>query len=156
MEALKSFIQKMKAEANKLPDTASNAFFSELKKRNEGLPAIKNTEQLYDGEYTNGNQISPAYTPTTIKIKTAKRQPADRVTLKDTGAFYEGIKSNVNISSKSVVIDSTDSKTTDLKVKYQSGSDEIFGLSTDSKNEVVFVTIPHANQELFNLLFPRI
>jgi hypothetical protein len=45
-------------------------------------------DQLFTtGEDGNGLSLGE-YSPVTVKIKTAKGQPTDRITLKDTGAFY--------------------------------------------------------------------
>ena len=41
-----------------------------------------------DGYY---DEIRPPYAPRTIKRKIKKGQPADRVTLKDTGKFYDSL-----------------------------------------------------------------
>ena len=52
-----------------------------------------------DGTYSDGSSIvtykaQPPYnySPATVRIKNAKGQPTDRVTLKDTGGFYRSIK----------------------------------------------------------------
>lgn len=46
-------------------------------------------EQLYQtGEDGLGNKLG-SYSPVTVKIKLAKGQPTDRITLKDTGDFYK-------------------------------------------------------------------
>lgn len=47
-------------------------------------------EQMYKlGQDSKGSIIRPAYRPATIRIKKAKGQPTDRVTLKDTGRFHK-------------------------------------------------------------------
>jgi hypothetical protein len=47
-------------------------------------------EQMYDkGQDAKGSLIRPAYKPMTIRIKKAKGQPTDRVTLRDTGRFHK-------------------------------------------------------------------
>lgn len=50
------------------------------------------TNQLYSGENSLGNKIVPKYAESTIKAKIWKKQPTDRVTLKDKGNFYQDIK----------------------------------------------------------------
>lgn len=54
----------------------------------EGLP----TSQLFElGEDATGKtleSIGGEYSPFTVSVKQSKNQPTDRVTLKDTGAFY--------------------------------------------------------------------
>lgn len=46
-------------------------------------------EQMYKrGEDSKGSIIRPAYRPATVRIKKAKGQPTNRVTLKDSGRFH--------------------------------------------------------------------
>jgi hypothetical protein len=80
-------------------------------------------QQMADGKQSDGKNISPGYKPTTIAIKKRKGQPYDRVTLKDTGAFYKATFADVR--DKEIIIDSADSKTEALLKKY---GDKIFGL----------------------------
>ena len=47
-------------------------------------------EQLYKlGEDSKGSIIKPAYSRATVKLKRAKGQPINRVTLRDTGKFHK-------------------------------------------------------------------
>lgn len=56
------------------------------------LKDIQNVNQLFTkGEDSKGSRIKPSYANVTISIKRRKRQPTDRVTLKDTGNFYESV-----------------------------------------------------------------
>lgn len=84
-------------------------------------------QQLYSGLKSDGQTIFPSYTRLTEEIKTGKGQVTDRVTLKDTGAFYAGIQ--VRAGANGVSITSTDPKTEMLEKKY---SEKIFGLNEDS------------------------
>lgn len=84
-------------------------------------------QQLYAGLKSDGQTIFPSYTLRTEELKAAKGQEYDRVTLKDTGAFYAGIQ--VRAGATGVSITSTDSKTGPLEAKYGT---EIFGLNEDS------------------------
>ena len=84
-------------------------------------------QQLYSGLRSDGQTIYPSYTRLTEEIKSGKGQVTDRVTLKDTGAFYAGIQ--VRAGANGVNITSTDSKTGMLEEKY---GEEIFGLNADS------------------------
>lgn len=52
-------------------------------------------EQLYQGIDAKGVRLDSkggSYSPFTILLKQRKGQPTNRVTLKDTGAFYRSIK----------------------------------------------------------------
>jgi hypothetical protein len=82
-----------------------------------------NQDQLYDlGEDSKGNKLwsfSPSmpYSPYTIKIKQAKGQPTDRLTLRDTGAFYKSF--TVEVEGASIILDADGrKKDTNLFSKY--------------------------------------
>jgi hypothetical protein len=50
-------------------------------------------KQLFEkGQDSKGSIIRPAYSPLTVSIKRKKRQPHDRVTLKDSGRLHESIR----------------------------------------------------------------
>lgn len=91
-----------------------------------------NRQQLFAGIRATGTDITPAYAPYTVLIKDQKGQPTDRVTLKDTGQFYENIF--VDVNSETFEIDSNDPKSDSLKKKY---GNRIFGLTDESRGEYV-------------------
>lgn len=80
-------------------------------------------EQLFLGKKQTGSDITPFYKPATIREKKKKGQPTDRVTLKDTGVFYNAVF--VDVRSAEFVIDSEDRKAPWLIDKY---GESIFGL----------------------------
>lgn len=90
--------------------------------------------QLFGGLNRDDKDITPSYHPKTIQIKAAKGQPIDRVTLKDTGDFYDGIF--VDVNRVSLIIDSIDIKSASLRAKY---SERIFGLGPSHK--VVYIRL---------------
>jgi hypothetical protein len=92
-----------------------------------------NAEQMFQGLRSDGAEINPQYSHTTIAIKKEKGQPTDRVTLKDTGAFYAGIR--VVVTGDNITIDSTDEKNDALFEKYSTQRSNIFGLSPQYKRE---------------------
>jgi hypothetical protein len=94
-----------------------------------------NRDQLWEGKNSDGTLISPAYSDLTISMKFAKGQPGDRVTLRDTGAFYESFK--VDVKNDTFEILATDSKAGLLMKKY---GKMILGLSIDSLNEYIKTT----------------
>ena len=51
--------------------------------------------QMYQGNTSEDSEILPPYAESTKKRKLANQQPIDRVTLKDTGKFYESIEVDV-------------------------------------------------------------
>lgn len=101
--------------------------------RKDGGEIVKLQEaQMFEGKTSEGTDITPPYTYKTIQIKAEKHQIADRVTLRDTGAFYAGIK--LDGRKKSITVSSSDRKTKKLKAKY---GDEIFGLNEEKKGTFI-------------------
>jgi hypothetical protein len=74
-----------------------------------------------------GTEITPLYTELTDFLKTRKGQRTDHVTLKDTGSFHNSI--TADIYGNDLILDATDSKTSDLLDKY---GDEVLGLTNES------------------------
>jgi hypothetical protein len=89
-----------------------------------------NTEgQLWKGKRADGQPVRPGYTAYTKEIKRAKGQPTNRVTLRDTGDFYESF--DIKYGKDRFEIYATDHKAGKLERKY---SDQIYGLNDDSLN----------------------
>jgi len=86
---------------------------------------------MYSGLRATGSEIRPPYAPLTIFLKKQKGQPVDRVTLKDTGDFYNAMFVEVNDQAKFYEIDSKDEKSLKLQRKYQP---TIFGLGDESSS----------------------
>lgn len=89
-------------------------------------------DRLFSGKRSDGTDIEPEYKFVTTDIKLRKGQPTDRVTLKDTGDFYEGIFAET-WDGKEVLIDSSDPKSGELKEKYGEG---LFGITDDDSPEL--------------------
>lgn len=89
-------------------------------------------DQLFQGVRKDSDSIVPSYAARTIKYKQKKGQPYDRVTLKDTGSFYAGIK--VDVTGDKFILSSTDSKAAALEKKY---SPLIFGLNNQSRIDYI-------------------
>lgn len=94
-------------------------------------------EQLFRGKDSEGQTITPAYRPLTIQIKSAKGQPTDRVTLKDTGAFHRSIE--VEFRDDQFAIVATDRKVRKLEGKYGT---KILGLNDDGQQELIDMIRP--------------
>ena len=94
-------------------------------------------DQMFEGIKSDGKSITPPYAPLTILIKESKGDPYDRVTLKDTGNFYNAIF--IDKRSDGFLIDSKDSKANELQEKY---SDEIFGLADLRKQDYTDIVKP--------------
>lgn len=69
---------------------------------------LNTQDQLFErGEDKLGRRLDSlggGYAPYTIEIKTSKGQPTDRVTLKDTGAFYDSFRIVVPNGANYIVI----------------------------------------------------
>lgn len=89
--------------------------------------AEANREQLMKGLDADDEPLAPTYSPYTQRIKASKGLPTDKVTLFDTGAFHEGIFSEVQ--GDEIIIDSKDPKSEGLKDRY---GDRIFGIGKDA------------------------
>jgi len=94
-----------------------------------------NREQLGNGLRSDGSEILPSYSPYTVQIKKLKGQESRFVTVKDTGAFWAGIRSDVN--GLRIIDYSTDPKSDKLKKKYETSKGKLTGLNQDSKNEYI-------------------
>jgi len=74
------------------------------------LGTIKN--RLFNKGLDGNLQSLGPYLDSTVKLKEAKGQRASFVTLRDTGAFYNGMF--IDVTGSQITIDSTDSKTDEL------------------------------------------
>ena len=108
-----------------------------------------NVHQQYDlGQDRNGERITPEYTPYTVSIKTWKRQPTDRVTLRDTGQFHSSFK--IRYEADGFELYANDWKAESLEEKY---GRYIYGLQDDAAKELADqVYQPRMIQKLKNVL----
>ena len=91
-------------------------------RKNEGIIIAVQEEQMFEGKRSTGKKIGE-YRPLTKRIKLGKGQPIDRVTLKDTGEFYEGLK--ISYENDHFFITSDDPKTEAIIEQY---GENVFGL----------------------------
>lgn len=101
---------------------------------NEHVIVDMNTENLFSGKNAKGqslDSIGGSYSPFTVEMKKLKGQPYDRVTLKDTGDFYEGFF--VKRAKMGWEIDSKDEKTQKLKNDW---GEDIFGNTEADEKEI--------------------
>lgn len=67
---------------------------------------LNTQDQLFDkGIDSLGKSLEPPYSPFTVRLKQEKGQPTNRVTLKDTGDFYNSFSAFVD-SSADIIISS--------------------------------------------------
>lgn len=94
-----------------------------------------------------GDKLFPEYRPLTIKIKRIKGQPTDRVTLEDTGDFFDGFR--IHYGRSFFGIFSQDDKADKLEKKY---GPDIFGLTDTNLEEVRELICDDLRDEIFKRL----
>jgi len=104
----------------------SNSIISKNKER---ILDLNREKQLFDkGIESNGSKIFPSYTAYTVSTKRLFQLPYNRVTLFQTGAFYNAF--DLRNQNGKITIFSRDSKTSELQDKYGSS---IFGLTDENQ-----------------------
>ena len=102
----------------------------ELSKQHEAQIIDWNKVNLYAGIGSTGDEIYPDYTNYTKDIKYQLRQPSNRVTLKDTGRFYNSIELKFNL--KDIFFNATDWKYPTLRTKYEEDGNVILGITDEN------------------------
>lgn len=109
-------------------------------------------DQLFQqGIDSEGQAITPGYSPLTISIKRQKSQPTDRVTLRDTGDFHRSFE--MSYGNDAFGIYATDPKSQSLERKY---GKEIFGLTDKSLQEAIDITKPDIQQRSKRIIFQNL
>ena len=115
-----------------------NAFRFSLDNANAKRLIIEmNTQdQLYakgiDSKGVSLKAIGGDYAYVTKDIKSYFNQPIDRITLKDTGEFYESF--NVKVTSSEVIIEADTMKDEDLRVRW---GNDILGLTDENLQRLI-------------------
>ena len=116
-------------------DILSEELKDEIMKYEDVIVQMITKDQLYD-QGIEGRGISimsyRPYTAKTIKIKQKKGQPHDRVTLRDTGEFYESL--HVEFDNEGFYVTSTDDKAKYLLARY---GKTIFRLTNENFSELL-------------------
>lgn len=136
----------IKAKRNALKDVQENIFdFLKVAiEKHKDLFIKTNRTQLELGINSLSEDIRPAYTINTRKIKESKNQENRWVTLKDTGDFHKSIK--IKIDTSGFEMFATDPKTSDLELKY---SVYIIGITEENLQHILETTIQN---ELYLLI----
>jgi hypothetical protein len=136
-------LEKLKQALRNIP---AEAMLERITDENKSLIEDKNIAQLEAGKDSNANDITPAYSEFTKRYKQSKGQVYDRVTLHDTGSFYNGITANPMSTGFEMI--NNDSKWGKLTEKY---GEAIIGLSEKSISELrEEVYYPEMKRELVN------
>ena len=85
---LKQSIEEIEQSINRSCKQAFN--------QNEKKVLDLNRKQMFEGTKSDDTLILPPYADSTVRLKIKKLQPYDRVTLKDTGSFYDNLFLEVN------------------------------------------------------------
>ena len=113
--SLRNLEYRLRAFKDELPKHLERAIMA----KEDAIVSAVSNDQLYrrgvDGKEVKIMSYRP-YTPVTVKIKQKRGQPTTRVTLKNTGAFYAGMR--VVYTSNGFYITSDDWKTEKLVAKY--------------------------------------
>lgn len=103
------------------------------KEANTDLVLLLNTdEQLFQGLDAEGKslkEIGGGYAPLTIELKRLKGQPTDRVTLYDTGEFYNSFRVFAGKTHLDITADTLKEGDVDLQDRY---GRNLLGLNDDS------------------------
>lgn len=130
---------------NKIRNYPKDQFVREAVNENEAFAEDLNIDQMEQGINARNQPITPAYTALTRRIKAAKGQPTNRVTLRDTGDFHRAIF--IQQQSDGFEFDSQDFKSNDLQEKY--GVD-IFGLTDENEIKLSEEILPDLQSKTFN------
>lgn len=135
-------IQKKIEALKKFQGEAEERVIEQVRKNEDFALFLVTEDQLFKGFDSEGRRIRPPYAALTRQIKRAKRQPTDRVTLRDTGAFYEGME--MLYGSDEFTIINIDAKTPKLRAKY--GRD-ILGLNEQSRDLLALKIKPDLQED---------
>ena len=101
----RTIIQGVKAKVKQIENILYPTLKDVFTKYDTVIKATNTQDQLFKlGQDANAQSLG-SYAESTKRIKIRKRQPIDRVTLKDTGAFYESI--TVIATDKEVIIETS-------------------------------------------------
>lgn len=99
--------------------------------------ADMNAAQMAQGLRADGSEILPSYADLTISMKKKRSGLSgvfDHVTLYNTGAHYAGLYAEVK--GDEIEYGSRDEKSAVLQKKYNTAKGSIYGLSTDSREDL--------------------
>lgn len=139
-------------KSNKLnelkPEKLLFTVFNKNKRLLDIIVDLNTMSQLYergiDGKGQSLDAIGGSYKPYTIRVKQAKGQRTDHVTLNDTSEFYESFTA---VAKKDGVVITADTikKNDDLMERW---GDDIIGLDEESMGELVGFLAPYYSEYL--------
>ena len=88
-----AILNSLEATVNKLKAVINPSIRESVDKNKNIIKTAQTDEQMFLGITSGGSSIRPfPYAKSTINYKRRKGQPTDRITLKDSGDFYESIQ----------------------------------------------------------------
>ena len=88
-----AILNSLEATVNKLKEAINPSIRESVDKNKNIIKTAQTDEQMFLGITAGGSSIRPfPYAKSTINYKRRKGQPTDRITLKDSGDFYESIQ----------------------------------------------------------------
>ena len=115
-----SILDSLRSSVKAIEEVIYPTLSDVINTNSNALKEILTERQLFDkGQDSRGSRIKPSYAQTTISIKRKKNQPTDRVTLKDSGDYYDSI--SFEGKTKTMVITASIGYASFLSKKY--GSD---------------------------------
>ena len=138
-------IKNLVYRLRKFKDILDEELKDEIMKHEDVIVQMVTQEQIYEkGIEGRGTEIMSyqPYTARTIRIKQKKGQPYDRVTLKDTGEFYNSL--HVEFDDEGFYVTSTDDKAKYLLARY---GKTIFRLTDENFSELLSNYIKPSLQE---------
>jgi len=128
-------IRNLTYRLRKFKDILDEELKNEIMEHEDVIIEMITRDQLYE-QGVEGRGISimeyQPYAARTIKIKKKKGQPYDRVTLRDTGEFYNSL--HVEYDDKGFYVTSTDDKAKYLLARY---GKTIFRVTNENLNELL-------------------
>ncbi len=120
-----------------------------LNKNKKRIKEVQTQEQLFNrGEDAKGSKIRPKYASRTVSVKLRKRQPTDRVTLKDTGDFYQSIQ--ITAEADKLVIETSIEHAKYLVDKY---GEDILGIQEQELEDFLEKYIePELEKAIFKII----
>ncbi|MDB4278967.1 hypothetical protein N9917_05135 [Deltaproteobacteria bacterium] len=88
-----AILNSLEATVNKLKTVINPSIRESVDKNKNVIKTAQTDEQMFSGITAGGSSIRPfPYAKSTINYKRKKGQPTDRITLKDSGDFYDSIE----------------------------------------------------------------
>lgn len=135
-------IEQLQQKLRRLPDQV-DGMMQRITERNKAIIEDKVIAQMQAGLNSDGQPITPAYSPFTVAYKKSIGAAFDRVTLEGDGDFYKGEK--VEVHAEGFQTTNTDRKWGKLTEKYGDVTD-LSPKSTEELREEVY--LPELHEEI--------